>query len=107
MGYFSITTSDNLNYILDFTVNSGYDLDYDVILNSLLCEIARKKRAFYPVVKQKKYVQGAEKFGEYLKSKGFSPIQTQHILVKDFYKPIAQESAVWKVFLLGENQISS
>lgn len=107
LGYFSITTSDNLNYILDITTNAGYDLDYDSILDCLLCEIAKNKRAFYPIVKQKKYVRGAEKFGDYLKNKGFIPIQTQHILVKDFYKPVAQESSDWKVFLLGENQISS
>ena len=27
LGYFSITTSDNLNYILDITTNSGYDFE--------------------------------------------------------------------------------
>lgn len=105
LGYFSITTSDNLNYILDVTTNSGYDFDYDSIINTMLCEIARKRRAFYPLVKQKTYTKNSEKFENYLKSKGYLPIQTQQILVKDFYKPVKQESANWNVFLLGENQI--
>lgn len=107
LGYFSITTRDNLNYILDITTNSGYDFDYNDIINAMLCEIARKKRAFYPLIKQKKYIKNAEKFGDYLKSKNYLPIQTQQILVKDFYKPVKEESAAWKVFILGENQITT
>lgn len=107
LGYFSITTRDNLNYILDITTNSGYDFDYNDIINVMLCEIARKKRAFYPLIKQKKYIKNAEKFGDYLKSKNYLPIQTQQILVKDFYKPVKEESAAWKVFILGENQITT
>ena len=69
LGYFSITTSDNLNYILDMTLNSGYDFDYDKVINIMLCEIARKKRAFYPLIKQKKYIKDSERLENYLKSK--------------------------------------
>ena len=104
LGYFSITTSDNLNYILDMTLNSGYDFDYDKVINIMLCEIARKKRAFYPLIKQKKYIKDSERLENYLKSKGYNPIQTKQILVKDFYKPVKQQSGNWSVFLLGEDQ---
>lgn len=107
LGYFSITTSDNLNYIFDIITNSGYDFDYEKIINIMLCEIAKKKRAFYPLIKQKKYTKNSEKFEMYLKSKNYIPIQTQQILVKDFYKPITQESTNWQVFLLGENQVTN
>ncbi len=107
LGYFSITTSDNLNYILDITTNSGYNFDYSEIVNVMLCEIARKKRAFYPLIKQKKYIKDTERFELFLKEKNCHPIQTQQILVKDFYKPVKQESANWNVFLLGENQITN
>lgn len=106
LGYFSITTSDNLNYIFDITTNSGYDFDYSEIINVMLCEIAQKKRAFYPIVKQKKYIKNSEKLENYLKSQNYIPIQTQQILVKDYYKPVREEASDWKVFLLGENQIT-
>ncbi len=106
LGYFSVTTADTLNYILDITLNSGYELDYDKIINIMLCDIASKKRAFYPLIKQKKYLKNSDTFGEYLKTKGYIPIQTQQILVKDFYKKIPEENANWKVFVLGENQIT-
>ncbi|MBQ8458936.1 hypothetical protein IJ541_02410 [bacterium] len=106
LGYFSITTSDNLNYIYDITTNSGYELNYDEIINAMLCETARKKHAFYPLVKQKKYINNSEKFENYLKSKNYIPIQTQQILVKDYYKPITEVSANWNVFNFSENQVS-
>lgn len=104
LGYFSITTSDNLNYIFDMTLNSGYQIDYEKVINTMLCEIARKRKAFYPLIKQKKYLKDSERLGNYLESKGYNRIQTKQILVKDFYKPIKQESANWNVFLLGEDQ---
>lgn len=107
LGYFSVTTGDNLNYILDLTTNSGYDFDYDEIINIMLCEIAKKKKAFYPLIKQKKYTKNSEDFEQYLKSKNYQPIQTRHILVKDYYKLAKEEAGDWNVFLLGENQITT
>lgn len=104
-GYFSITTSDNLNYILDITFQSGYDYDYEQIINVMLCEIAQKKRAFYPLIKQKKYIKDSDRLENFLREKGCVPIQTQQILVKDFYKPVVEKSSSWKVFMLGENQV--
>ncbi len=106
LGYFSITTADNLNYILDTTLNNGYELSYDDVINAMLCEIAKKKRAFYPLVKQKNYIKNSQNFGDFLNSKGCIPVQTQYILVKDFYRPAMAESKDWKVFILGESQIS-
>lgn len=105
LGYFSITTTDNMNYIFDVTTNSGYEFDYDKIINIMMCETARKRHAFYPVIKQKKYTKNSEKFEKYLKSKNYTPIQTKQILVKDFYKQETETAAGWKVFIFGENQI--
>ena len=107
LGYFSITTNDNLNYVLDITVNSGYQFDYEQIINDLLCEIARKKRAFYPLIKVKKYIKNAEDFENYLISKKYNSVQTRHILVKDFYREIKQSAQEGNSILLGENQIST
>ncbi|MBD5403075.1 hypothetical protein HDR58_09845 [bacterium] len=102
LGYFSITTNDNLNYIFDITTNNGYEFDYCEIVNAMLCEVARKKKAFYPLVKQKKYTKNSERLENYLKSKNYYPIQTQQILVKDCYKQVKEEVSDWNVFILGE-----
>jgi hypothetical protein len=104
IGYFSITTSDNLNYVLDMTLCSGYDFDYEQVINVMLCEIAGKKRAFYPIVKQKNYVKKSNELEEYLQTKGYNRIQTQQILVKEYYKPIKEVSESWQgVTSIGVN----
>ncbi len=106
IAYLSITTSDNTNFILDISTSSGYEISYDGILSFAVREISSKKSNFYIFVKQKKYTNTSERFEEYLKSKGYSCIQTQNVLVKDFYRPIKQTENVLKVFLFGENGIA-
>ncbi len=108
IAYGSVTTSDNLNYILDITTNSGYEVNYGDMINLMLCEISGKKKTFYPVVKQKKYIKNTENLENWLRTNNYTPIQTQQILVKDFYRPVKEEApAGWKVFILGENEVHS
>ena len=107
IAYMSMTTSDNLNYIIDLTQNSGYDFNYDEILGFALREIARRKTVFYPFVKQKQYTKAAGKFEDYLHAKNCQCIQTQLVLVKDFYRPVKQEQNALQVFLFGENRITA
>ena len=106
IGYFSITTSDNSNYIFDITLNSAYGLGYERVLDVMLAELRRKKHPFFPIVKQKKYMKDSETLANCLSSIGYYPIQTRQILVKDYYRPIRQESASWNVFNFGENCVS-
>lgn len=107
IAYLSITTSDNLNFIIDISTNEGYNLSFDEILYFALKEIASRKSSFYAFVKQKTYTKTSDKFGEYLNSRGFNLIQTQHVLIKDFYKPIMQSENVLQVFLFGNNRVSA
>lgn len=107
IAYLSVTTTDNLNFIIDISVNEGYNLSYDEILYFALQEISAKKSSFFAFVKQKKYTKTSEGFEEYLKGRGFNCIQTQHVLVKDFYRPVKQTENVLQVFLFGENRVSA
>ncbi len=106
IAYLSITTSDNTNFIIDISTNEGYNLSYDEILSFALKEISSRKSSFYAFVKQKKYTNTSEKFEDYLTSRGFNCIQTQNVLVKDFYKPVKQTENVLQVFLFGDNKVS-
>ena len=73
----------------------------------MLCEIACKKKHSIQSLNKKKYMKNSEELENYLKEQNYTPIQTQQILVKDCYKTVKQESTDWKVFLLGENQITT
>lgn len=106
IAYLSITTTDNTNFILDLISNDGYNISYDEVLSFAYREIAERKSHFYIFFKQKKYTITSEKFEQYLHSKNFNCIQTQNVLVKDFYRPVKQSENVLKVFLFGENGIT-
>ncbi len=106
IAYLSVTTSDNMNFILDLSTSDGYEISYDEVLAFAIKAISLKKSDFYIFFKQKKYTNTSEKFEEYLRSKNFNCIQTQNVLVRDFYRPVKQSENVLKVFIFGENGIA-
>lgn len=107
IAYLSVTTSDNRNFILDMSLNDGYQIPYDEIINFALSEISRRKSDFTAFVKHRQYTKNADKFEEYLHSRNLNCIQTKCVLVKDFYKPLKQQENALQVFLFGENSVSA
>lgn len=101
VSYLSITTGDNRNFILDIFLNEGYNFNVEDIINFAVNKISEYKSNFSLFIKQRKYTKNSENLESYLRQKGFSPIQNQHVLIKDYYRPVKQESFV-KVFSLGE-----
>lgn len=103
LSYLSITTVDNMNFIIDVSVNDGYQLNYDEIINFAIYEISRRRCKFTAFLKHRQYAKNADTFEEYLHSRNLNCVQTQCVFVKDFYRPIRQPESVLKVFLFDEN----
>lgn len=102
LAYFSIGTFDNDNYVLNLISSNGFDINYDTILNFAINEIKKRKSEYSLFVKLNKYTTKAEIFEQYLKEKNFNCVQTQLILVKDFYKIIKQDSKSIDVVIFNE-----
>lgn len=100
--YFSLTTTDNTNYILDITSSPWYDCSYDDILSFTLNQITKRRHDFKLFVKNKKYSIKSELLENYLNEKDFSCVQNQLILVKDFYKIIKEPQNARKIMLFNE-----
>lgn len=100
--YFSLTTSDNLNYVLDVTTSPWYECSWDDILNFTISQISKRNKDFYLFVKVKKYTTTAESLEKYLTEKDFKCIQNRLILVKDFYKLIKEPQLSNRVVLFNE-----
>jgi N-acetylglutamate synthase-like GNAT family acetyltransferase len=100
--YFSIMTTDNENYIADFTISGWYDCSYESVFAFLVNQISKRQKKFNLFIKLKKYVNNSDKFEKYLQGKGFERVNSKAILTKDFYRPVklAQESE--KVVLFNE-----
>lgn len=105
IAFLTIQTNDNYNFIISLTKNNGYQLDYDAIISFALKTIAAKRNSgFKAYLKQKKYLKFAHDYETYLHARNYNCIQTQHVLVKEFYKPIKQE---FQAFVFGENKLLS
>lgn len=100
--YFSLTTNDNMNYILDVTTSPWYDCSWDDILSFTVNQISKRKKDFSLFVKVKKYTTTAEKFEKYLVEKDFKCVQNQLVLVKDFYRLIKETQPAQNVILFNE-----
>ena len=107
VAYLSITTSDNLNFIIDMSLNDGYNIPYDEIINFALGEISSRKKIFYAFLKHRQYTNNADLLEKYLHERNLNCIQTQCVLVKDFYKPVKQQENSLQIFLFGENEVVS
>ncbi len=102
LAYFSLETYDNHNYILDITASNGFELNFDVILGFAKAQIAKRQKDFSLFIKLKKYTQNSENLEQYLKDKDFKCVQSQMVLVKDFYKLIKQDVPTHEVVLFSE-----
>lgn len=95
-GYFSIQTDDNVNFILDINIVSGFNDYYPDVLNFAIGQILARKKDFNLYIINKKYQNCGAKNEEYLSQNGFKCVKYQIVMVKDFYKRIQQEEKYTK-----------
>ena len=105
IAYLTIQTNDNFNFIITLIKNNAYPLDYDRAIAFAIKNIRSRRSSRYRVyVKQTKSLKFAQDYEEYLHFRGYKCVQTEHVLVKDFYKPVKQE---FQAFVFGENKLFS
>lgn len=102
VAYLSITTSDNCNFIIDMSLNDAYDISFDEIINFAISEIKIRKTKFCAFLKHRQYTNYADDLEKYLHERNLNCIQTQCVLVKDFYKQIKQPDNALQIFQFGE-----
>lgn len=102
IAYLSITTNDNYNFIIDMSLNDGYNISYDEVINFALSEISNRKSKFCAFVKHRQYTKNADNFEKYLHERNLHCVQTQCVLVKDYYKQIKQTESALQIFQFGE-----
>ena len=100
--YFSITTTDNQNYILNITSSLWYECEWEDILNFAVNQISKRNKNFSLFVRLKKYTATSENLEKYLIDNGAKCVQNQAVLVKDFYKIIKEQKPAQKIVLFNE-----
>jgi len=102
IAYLSITTNDNYNFIIDMSLNDAYNIDYDMVINFALSEISSRKSNYCAFLKHRQYTKNADNLEKYLHERNLNCIQTQCVLVKDYYKQIKQSENALQIFHFGE-----
>ena len=102
IAYLSITTNDNFNFIIDMSLNDAFGISYEGILNYALGEIRIRKSKFCAFLKHRQYTNYADDMEKYLHERKLNCIQTQCVLVKDFYKQVKQPEKSLQIFQFGE-----
>lgn len=100
--YFSLTTKDNHNYILDITQSPWHTCPFDDIIAFSVNQLTRRQKNFTLLVKVKKYTTNADALEAYLQEKSFKCVQNKNILIKDFYKLIKEPEQARKIVLFND-----
>lgn len=102
IAYLSITTGDNYNFVIDMSYNDAYNIQFDEIINFALSEISYRKSHFCAFLKHRQYTKNADNLEKYLHERNLNCVQTQCVLIKDYYKQIKQPENILQVFQFGE-----
>jgi len=90
--FIEIKTVDNKNYFLDIILPTAfYDL-YTDILTFAVKKIIKRNKNFNLYIKNRKYLQSGEQFESFFKENRFEQLQSNAVLVRDFFKTIREES---------------
>lgn len=101
--YLNIQTNDNKNFVVIPYKNSAYDVKFDEIVAFAVKNISRYRLSdFNLFICQQKNMNFSQELEEYLHSHDFKCVNTRHILIKEFYKPVKQE---YQSFVFAENGI--
>ena len=84
------------------SLNDAYNINYDEVINFALSEISSRKSHFCAFLKHRQYTKNADNFEKYLHERNLNCIQTQCVLVKDYYKQIKQTENALQIFQFGE-----
>jgi hypothetical protein len=106
-GYFKIFTTNDNDFWLDAVVSEPYIEHYTNILGYARDFVLKKNKNAVLYVYAKKYRQTCQKFIEILDSGQFKIINTNHVLVKDYWKPLKiNEGVEEKAFMFFKDMSS-
>jgi len=88
IGYLSIQTLDNENYILDFIKASWIDLDIDSIISFATEQIRKRKKRFGLFIKSKRYLNFGDNLEKHFFENNFECVQNQIVLTNSSAKII-------------------
>lgn len=91
IGYISITTSDNENFIIDVTQSAWVNLDINSIVSFATSQIKKRKKRFGLFIRTKRYTNFGENYEREFIKNGFECVQNQIVLTNSSAKVLKTE----------------
>gem|GEM_PF-1299488 len=93
-GFFSISTQDNLNYVLDFFLSSAVTYYFPDLINFAHMQISKRTKNYKLYVKMKNYYYNSKELLDFVRQRDFKTVQSNVILTKDFLNVAAEQSII-------------
>lgn len=90
--FIEIKTCDNKNYFIDSIIPPQYFDLYPTILSFAVKKILKRNKNFKLYIKNRKYLQCGEQLETFFKENRFEQLQSNTILVRDFFKTVKEEA---------------
>lgn len=101
VGYVSILTSDNENYVIDIVKSIFADIDTREIIDFATKQIQKRQKRFGLFIKTKQYVNESIQSEEVMHQEGFECVQNQYILTNSSAQVLKNTEANIKYTVLS------
>lgn len=91
-GYFNITTYNNQDYMLDFVIDSAFEVYFEDALCFVSDCLSKRVKNWNLYVKVKSFFANYKFFKEYCESNKYKLVKSSSILTKDYLKEIKENS---------------
>ncbi len=102
LAYLSIKTSDNENYIIDFTHSSWENINIDELISYAVYQIVKRRKNANIFVKTKRYTQLGEQYEQDFISKNIECVQNKIVLTNSSARIIKEETREKRFTVLSQ-----
>ncbi len=102
IGYISIKTTDNENYILDIIQSGWSDLNINSVIHFASDKIKKRNKHFGLFLKSQRYTNLGEKYEEIFGQNGYECVQNQILLTNSSARVLKETSKSGKYMILSD-----
>ena len=91
-GYFNITTYNNTDYVLDFVLDSAFEIYFEDALSFVARSLDKRTKKWNLYIKIKSCFSNYKTFKEYMEFNNFALVKSSSILTKDYLREIREKN---------------
>ena len=102
IGYISIQTSDNENYVVDITKSSWVQININSVISFAYSQIKKRKNKFGLFIRSKRYTSLGEEYEKVFAENGYECVQNQIVLTNSSARVLKEPVKTGRYTILGD-----